>query len=79
MPDAIPLSRCADRIVIECAACSKHGDYSRDRLIERFGDIGMPDVKARLARDAGCVRALETPLTEPCLARFVAGTITSKE
>lgn len=39
----------AARVVVECEQCDRRGDYSTQRLLQRFGpDIGMPQLKPKL-------------------------------
>jgi hypothetical protein len=43
-------------LAIECEKCGRFGRYRVETLIERFGrDIGLPDLKHRIAAD--CPRA----------------------
>lgn len=45
---AYVISDCPDRIAIECLTCKRFGNYSRDRLLERFGDISLPDLRDKI-------------------------------
>lgn len=59
----VRLSECGPRILIDCPRCGRHGNYLKMRLPRRFGDIGLPDLLARLA---DCDRAL----ANACEARY---------
>lgn len=57
----------AARVVIECEQCDRRGEYSTQRLLEQYGpDIGMPDLKNRLAP---CPNR-ERDKNQPCQAHY---------
>jgi len=64
---------------IECEACGRRGRYNVARLIERYGDIKLPDLRHVLANCpkirrnrrasmivAGCATAKTADLNGPC-------------
>jgi hypothetical protein len=64
----------AARVVIECEQCNRRGEYSTQRLLERFGpDIGMPALKGVL------VKCPSQQINEnaPCQARYSKETMMS--
>ena len=58
-------------VFIECKACSRFGRYSIRGLLEKWGDISMPDVMHRLT-DSCEHKNLKVPFS-PCKAKFVEG------
>lgn len=43
-------------IGITCAACGLSRQYEADGLLQRLGDICLPDLPQRIARAEGCTR-----------------------
>lgn len=61
----------AARVIIECELCQRRGDYSTERLVQRFGpDIALPDLKRELVN---CPNIDEKNLT-PCQAGYAKET-----
>lgn len=61
----------AARVVLECDLCSRRGEWSTQRLIDKHGrDITMPDLKAELVT---CTELRVNPLS-PCRATYSAET-----
>lgn len=61
----------AARVIIECDQCERRGEYSTERLLQRFGpDIALPDLKRELVK---CPRLDEKNLT-PCQAGYAKET-----
>lgn len=57
----------AARIVLECAACDRRGEYSTQRLLQQHGpDIGMPELKSKLVT---CPNRERDP-NQPCQAHY---------
>jgi hypothetical protein len=63
-------SRGVPRVRLACAKCGRRGDYCVDRLLERFGDLTLIQVRETLSADCtGATRA-----TRPTIAgRFSNG------
>jgi len=64
-PAASALHAAAARVVIDCARCGRHGDYSRDRAIEQYGDISLRDFMFRVV-SAECALMLHPNGHTPC-------------
>ena len=60
------LAKAPLRIVIECDRCGRHGEYDRDKAIERFNNINLKDFVFRIA-SAECVR-MKHPSQNGCAA-----------
>jgi hypothetical protein len=56
-------------IEIACATCERRGRYGVLRLSAKYGDIGLPDLKATLTAD--CPRAAHVSPYERCKAYYV--------
>lgn len=66
---AVPLSAYpGDRVTISCARCGRRGVYTKRALLARHGDIGLPDLLARIVTGAGCT--LRHSMQTPCAALF---------
>ena len=61
------LAKAPARIVIECDGCGRHGEYDREKAIERFGNISVEDFVFRIA-SAECAR-MKHPSQHACAAR----------
>jgi hypothetical protein len=59
------------KIVIECARCGRHGEYSRDRALRRYGDIGEQDFLFRVV-SYECAM-MRHPKRHACAAHIVRG------
>lgn len=58
-------------VFIECKLCSRYGRYSIRGLLEKWGDIGMPDVLSRLTDS--CTQKRDNAPMVVCKAQFVDG------
>ena len=56
------------RIAIECGRCGRHGEYDRDKAIQRFGNISVQDFLFRIA-SAECAR-MKHPSQNGCAAQL---------
>jgi hypothetical protein len=52
---------------IECEACGKFGRYNVARLIEKYGDIKLPDLRHVLAN---CPKAQSQSIHDRCRVRY---------
>jgi hypothetical protein len=52
---------------IECPLCDRHGRYNVARLIEKYGDIKLPDLRHVLAN---CPRANAQSIHDRCQVRY---------
>jgi hypothetical protein len=59
------------QVEVACNACSRHARLGRARLVRDYGaDIALPDLRAKLAAEAGCDRY--GSFQRPCGLFFVA-------
>jgi hypothetical protein len=54
---------------IECEACGRRGRYNVARLIERYGDMKLPDLRHVLAN---CPKAASQSIHDRCRVRYGA-------
>ena len=57
-----------DALAVLCDRCGRRGRYSVAGLLERHGDIGLPDLLAVLARD--CPKRIPNLFDDMCAARY---------
>ena len=57
----------APTLSIECEACGRRGRYSVARLIERYGDMKLPDLRHVLA---ACPKAQSQSIHDRCRVRY---------
>ena len=65
--DAVTLGDVARRITmlaIACRRCERRGRLSVDRLIERHGDMRLPELRLTLAGD--CPKAAVVSISDQC-------------
>ena len=56
-----------DPVRFECRACGRNIEYDKDNLINRYGDLTLPEIRLAVARDSGCETATTiTTNTPPC-------------
>jgi hypothetical protein len=60
----------AFRLAIACDKCERAGAYQAAGLIERWGDIGLPELLGKLAAD--CPRRVEGRFYDQCGAFYPA-------
>jgi hypothetical protein len=56
-------------LTIECEACDRRGRYNVARLIEKYGDIKLPDLRHVLAN---CPKAQSQSVNDRCKVRYGA-------
>jgi hypothetical protein len=56
-------------ISIECEPCGKRGRYNVARLMEKYGDIKLPDLRHVLAN---CPKAQSLSIHDRCRVRYGA-------
>lgn len=55
------------KIEIVCPECHRHGVLSVAKLVAEYGpDIALPDLRQRIAKAAGCPKAIEASGLEHC-------------
>lgn len=54
-----------DMVGIECLKCNRRGRFSKARLMEKYGDIDLPDLRKELATNC-----TGKSLNFPCSARY---------
>lgn len=56
-----------DPVRFECRACGRTVQFDKNSLIDRYGDLSLPEIRLAVARDSGCEsaagKAAEAP---PC-------------
>ncbi len=46
-----------DPVRFECRACGRTVQHGKDNLIDRYGDLPLPEIRLAVARDSGCESA----------------------
>ena len=60
----------AEKVEVICPICNRRGVLSVSGLMKTYGDIGMPDLLKKIAKAAGCPKALDPTDLEHCKAAF---------
>jgi phage terminase large subunit-like protein len=55
-------------LTVTCQPCGREGRYSVQRLIEKFGDMGLPDLLAEITED--CAKHQSIAIHDRCKAVY---------